>query len=158
MAIVLAVQWWRHYLLGKSFTVFTGQKSLKFLLDQKLGGEEQQKWLSKLMGYNFEIKYKAGLENRVADALSRRFHFSAISVISIAEWGELEDEVMTDVKLNAIMQRLICGEEGAVGFSLKNGRLLYKGRLVITRTSKWIRRSLRNFMGLSSEVILDFSL
>ena len=99
------------------------------------------------MGYNFEIKYKAGLENRVADALSRRFHFSAISVISTAEWGELEDEVVVDVKLNAIMQRLICGEEGAASFSLKNGRLLYKGWLVIARTSKWIPKILEEFHG-----------
>jgi len=66
------------------------------------------------MGCNFEIKYKAGLENQVTDALSRRFHFP---VISTTERGELEDEVVADVKLNAIMQRLVCGAERVAGFS-----------------------------------------
>jgi len=65
--------------MGQQFTVFTNQKSLKFLLDQRAADEGQQKWLSKLLGYNFEVKYKAGSENRVADALSRTFCFSSLS-------------------------------------------------------------------------------
>jgi len=76
MAIVFVIQKWRHYLLGQQFTIFTDQKSLKFLLDQMVAEEGQQRWLSKLLGYNFEIKYKVGSDNRVANALSRKFHYS----------------------------------------------------------------------------------
>ncbi|MCI42520.1 RNA-directed DNA polymerase (Reverse transcriptase) [Trifolium medium] len=32
---------------------------------------EQQNWAAKLLGYNFEIVYKPGKENRGADALSK---------------------------------------------------------------------------------------
>ena len=39
------------------------QKSLKYLLEQRLMGEEQQKWVSKLMGFDFEVKYKPGQQN-----------------------------------------------------------------------------------------------
>ena len=55
MALVLAVQQWRHYLMGKPFKVFTDHKSLKHLLQQRLTTTNQQYWLSKLMGFQFEV-------------------------------------------------------------------------------------------------------
>jgi len=50
MAMVLAIQKWRHYLLGRNFIVHTDHKSLKCLVDQRLMSEEQNKWISKLLG------------------------------------------------------------------------------------------------------------
>lgn len=40
-------------------------------MEQHLTTLLQQRWLSKLLGFNYAIKDKKGLENRVADALSR---------------------------------------------------------------------------------------
>nr|GFC42196.1 hypothetical protein [Tanacetum cinerariifolium] len=41
------------------------------LLEQRITTLAQMKWLPKLMGFNYEIVYKKGIENEPADALSR---------------------------------------------------------------------------------------
>ncbi|PNY11636.1 transposon Ty3 gag-pol polyprotein [Trifolium pratense] len=81
MAVVMAIQHWRPYLLGKRFVVSTDQKSLKQLLEQKIVTAEQQNWAAKLLGYNFEIRYKPGKENRGADALSRMGEGSTLQTL-----------------------------------------------------------------------------
>lgn len=70
-AITDAVQKWRHYLLGSTFTIRTDHHSLKNLLNQVIQTLEQQYFLSKLLGYSYTIIYKSGRENVAADALSR---------------------------------------------------------------------------------------
>jgi hypothetical protein len=71
LSLVIAVQKWRPYLLGHSFIVCTDHQALKFLLEQQVGTMVQQRWLSKLLGYDFVIEFKKGRDNKVADALSR---------------------------------------------------------------------------------------
>ena len=57
--------------MGRKFIIRTYQRSLKFLLDQRMVTLDHQKWLCKLLGYDFEIEYKSGSTNRAVDALSR---------------------------------------------------------------------------------------
>lgn len=45
---------------------------MKYLLDQRVTTTDQQKWITKLMGLDYEIAYKKGKENMVADSLSRQ--------------------------------------------------------------------------------------
>ena len=59
--------------------------SLKYMLDQRISTSMQQKWLSKLIGYDFEIHHRSMKENKVVDALSRMNEFvekATIMVIS----------------------------------------------------------------------------
>ena len=145
MAMVLVIQKWRHYLLGRHFIVHTDQKSLKFLIDQRLMSEEQNKWTSKLLGFDFEIKYKPGIENRAADALSRKLLFSAMSTICFFEWEELEAEIEKDEKLKKILQGLLVTGVEHPGYKVTNGRLYYQYRLVIPKESQKIGSILREF-------------
>ncbi|XP_019459949.1 PREDICTED: uncharacterized protein LOC109359708 [Lupinus angustifolius] len=70
-AVTESVKKWRQYLIGRKFTIYTDQQSLKHLMTQGFHTPEQQKWATKLIGFTFDIKYRLGTSNRVADALSR---------------------------------------------------------------------------------------
>ncbi|GAU31589.1 hypothetical protein TSUD_54120 [Trifolium subterraneum] len=69
-AITTAIKKWRTYLLGNTFIIYTDQRSLRELMTQVIQTPEQQFYLAKLLGYSYEIVYKPGPQNRVADALS----------------------------------------------------------------------------------------
>lgn len=150
MAIVLAIQKWRHYLLGRHFLIRSDQQSLKFLMDQRLLPPEQLRWVTKLMGYDFEIQYKVGVVNKVADALSRRgmdevVEVGAILVVQTLDLETLRADQEQDPILGVIMQHIKNLEEVRVGYSMKNDLLFYKGRLVLLKPSKWITRLLHEF-------------
>lgn len=76
-AITEAVKKWRQYLLGKKFHVYRDQQSLRNMLHQTIQTPQQQKWLTKLLGFDYEIHYKPGSSNRVADTLYRKYEDSA---------------------------------------------------------------------------------
>lgn len=91
MAILHAIDTWRPYLLGQRFQIRTDHHSLKYFWEQCLSSPQQNKWLAKMLGYDYEIIYKKGRENIVANALSRQFEEeSTLFAISlpIPEWIE----------------------------------------------------------------------
>lgn len=83
MAFIMAIQKWRLYLLRQRFIIQTDQSSFKFILDQRLVASEYQKLMTKLMGYDFEVVYTLGIENTVADALSRLPNTMEFDVVSL---------------------------------------------------------------------------
>ncbi|PNY04175.1 hypothetical protein L195_g000590 [Trifolium pratense] len=135
VAIVIAIQKWRPYLLGRHFKVRTDQKSLRFLTEQKVMGEEQHKWISKLLGYDFEMKYKPGKENSAADALSRQMQYATFSTVQCEAWEGFEAEVQADEKLKQIVQDLVVDPSSHTGYKLKKGRLYYEDRIVLPKES-----------------------
>jgi hypothetical protein len=75
LAILHAVDICRPYLLRKHFQIKIDHQSLKYFLEQFPSSLEQQKWVNKLFGYDYEIIYKKGKGNVVADALSRKYEY-----------------------------------------------------------------------------------
>lgn len=71
LAILLAVEYWRPYFLQGEFIIKTDQKSLTHLDDQRLSTPWHQKALTKLMGLQYKLCYKKGMENVAVVALSR---------------------------------------------------------------------------------------
>jgi hypothetical protein len=72
LAIMHALTKFRQYLVGSKFVVKTDHNNLKYFLEQKDLNECQQKWVTKVQAFDFDIEYVKGKRNIVADALSRR--------------------------------------------------------------------------------------
>ena len=72
LAILHTLAKFRQYLVGSKFPVKTDHNSLHYFLEQKKLNERQQKWVSKIQAYDFDIEYVKGKNNIVVDALSQR--------------------------------------------------------------------------------------
>jgi len=82
---------------------------LVHLDDQRLSTPIQHKDLTKLLGLNYKIVYKQGVENRVADALSRTNHantveFQAISVLTSPWLQQLQTTYLADPVSSKFLQ------------------------------------------------------
>ncbi|CAM9001015.1 unnamed protein product [Rhodiola kirilowii] len=135
-ALVLAVQKWRQYLLGSHFVIITDHQPLRTLLTQSVHTPDQQKWIVKLLGFDFEIKYRPGVENGPADALSR--HASpvcqAMKVVSKPVMGilrALRVLVETHPKASALCKAIIDYLEGHADYKLRDGLITYQGRIYV---------------------------
>jgi hypothetical protein len=72
----LALRWavtkkFHDYLYGVRFTVTTNNNPLTYLLTTAKLDATGHRWLAELSTFDFEIKYKPGIQNTDADALSR---------------------------------------------------------------------------------------
>jgi transposase InsO family protein len=141
MAILHALKKWHPYLIGRHFKVKTDHDSLKYFLEQRLSSEEQQKWVTKILGYDFEIVYKKGKQNVVADALSRKDEdveafLCAISIIQPDWIIEARDEWKNDEKVWTLIERLQQDSGASDTFTWKNDSLWYKDRLYLCKNSQ----------------------
>lgn len=72
LALVWAVRKFRPYLEGYKFEAVTDHIALKWLMRLHEPGGRLARWIMDLQQFDFEIRYRKGSLNRVADALSRQ--------------------------------------------------------------------------------------
>ncbi|GKB37689.1 splicing factor 3B subunit 1, partial [Tanacetum coccineum] len=70
--IVRSLDTWRHCLLSNEFVMFSDHEALKFINGQHKLKPRHAKWVEFIQAFSFVIRHKAGSNNQVADALSRR--------------------------------------------------------------------------------------
>jgi hypothetical protein len=94
LAIVWALEKWRHYLLGCKFVVRSDHKPLQWLHSVKENNAKLTRWVLKLAEFEFTIQHIDGSKNVVPDALSRLpITVSTVSFdggMSMAEMGKLQ--------------------------------------------------------------------
>jgi len=135
LAILLAIQQWRPYLQHNEFIIYTDQKSLTQLSEQRLHTHRQQKVFAKLLGLQYKVIYKKGTDNRVADALSRKSsHDSECAALTSCTPQWIEEVVagyQKDDQAASIIAKLMLDDQAVPNFALHNGLLKYKGRIWI---------------------------
>lgn len=71
LAVLHAVKKWESYVIGRHFIIRTDHLALKFFAEGRAITPVQQKWVSKLVGFDYKIEYRPGESNKAVDALSR---------------------------------------------------------------------------------------
>lgn len=132
LAIILAVDKWKAYLQHQMFTIATDQRSLIHLGEQKLLDGMYHKAFVKLLGLHYKIAYKKGLENKAADALSRKSSHTEIHAlcVSTSRWLEIIVEgYQQDDHSKQLLSELALSGTNDKGFTLSNGVIRYKGSI-----------------------------
>ena len=92
VAVVHALETWRHFLIGNRCDVYTDHKSLKYIFTQKELNLMQTRWLELIKDYDMKLHYHPGKANVVADALSRK------SYVKTLVSGEMPKELAEDLR------------------------------------------------------------
>jgi hypothetical protein len=92
--VVFAIDKFRSYLEGAKVIVFTDHVALKYLLTKKDAKPRLIRWMLLLQDFDIEIKDKPGVENSVADHLSR-LHLEHDSSLLINDF--LRDDTLLGV-------------------------------------------------------------
>ncbi|KAA8521016.1 hypothetical protein F0562_011696 [Nyssa sinensis] len=111
-AIVEAIRVWWPYLLGRKFFIQSDHHSLKYFLEQRVATPEQQKWVAKLLGYDYEITYRPGRENFAVDALSRKPNSPILLHIHVPEvdiWEEIRQASTDDAYVKSVGHMALYG-------------------------------------------------
>jgi hypothetical protein len=139
LAIMHALAKFRQYLVGEKFVVRTDHNSLKYFLDQKDLNERQQKWVSKIQDYDFDIEFVKGKNNVVVDALSRRPSVYAMTDISV-DW---KAHLLVEYSKNRFACELMDGKVQDDNFRIMDDIIYYKGRIFLVPESEFKRRVLQ---------------
>jgi hypothetical protein len=100
----------------------------------------QQKWVTKLFGYDYEIIYKKGKENFMPDGLYLKYEeYGSLFYLSfiVPDWLQaIHKEWMQDPKISRMLHQLQHSSSFYPGYFWHNEEIHYKGHLYLCKKSK----------------------
>lgn len=127
-------------MLGRHFVTETDQKSLKELMDQMVQTPDQHYYLTKLLGSDYEIKYKRGKENKADDSLSR-LHISSkarlliFSAISFDFLKQVKEEYDNCATIKTLKQEFLANLDTHPDIKYINNFFYHKGCILLSQTT-----------------------
>nr|XP_009762104.1 PREDICTED: uncharacterized protein LOC104214174 [Nicotiana sylvestris] len=154
LALVHAVTKWSQYLLGQRFIIRAYHKALKYLMEQKLHINSQLIWLTKLVPFDYVIEYKKGVENKVADALSRVSGAELLALLVSATDSDLLQDIVncwsSNDDLKILIEQLKSNLTTPSKFTWQHDQLRRKGRLVVGKVQNLSTDILKNKTDLAA--------
>lgn len=135
-AIKDAIKYWQYYLIGRSFTVFSDHKPLENLKTKARTDEILGDLILYLSQFNFNIVYKKGKDNILADLLSRN---------PVLEYFENEDVIQV---VNLIDKAEILKDQAKFFSEIKpNSKIEYKQGLILKKLKEKSRIFVSHTLG-----------
>lgn len=119
-------------LVRTRFIVRTDHNSLKYFLEQMDLNEQQQKWVSKIQAYDFDVEYVKGKKNVVADALSRKPTLCSLTEI-LADW---KMQLLVEYSKNPFACDLIDGKVQDDRYAVMDDIFYFKNKIYLLSGSK----------------------
>ena len=115
--------------------MWTDHMRLKYMLELRLTTVFQQKWLVKLMEFEFSIEYKQGKENIAVDSLSRLKDIECkalrVQTIQTDVLDKIQSTWTSDASLATIIATLKENSSSHKHYTWLNDQLRRKGKLVV---------------------------
>lgn len=94
LGVLLAVENFRHYIEGSTFTVITDAKSITWLFSLSAANANSRllRWALKLQSYDFTLQYRKGKDNVLADCLSRIESITSVD----QDYAKLKNQIIQD--------------------------------------------------------------
>lgn len=116
------------------------------MLEEHIGTPEQQKLVAKLLSYDYEIYYKPGSENSVADTLSKAVGDPKLDALFVS-WFKVGEDIKKATVGHTYLERIskLAKENPRVLYSWCNELVFYKKCVVVPPNSQIIPQLLWEF-------------
>ena len=116
--------------------MYSSHEALRYLNSQKKFNSRHAKWSSFLQLFTFNLKHCAGIENKVANALSKKTLLLVNMLATTIGFEELKHCYDNDVDFGDVYSSLLSGSKAThIDFQILEGYLFYKNRFYLPRTS-----------------------
>jgi hypothetical protein len=135
-AVVQALRHWCHYLLPKEFVIYSDHDALRHLHSQKKVYFRHVSLVEYLHRYSFAFKHKVGIENKAADALSRRVTLLSMMSTNVTGFERLRGEYESCPDFGKVHATLSSAPHPTIeDYTIQDGYLFKANKLCIPCTS-----------------------